>query len=396
MTKRIGIITTFKANNYGAELQAFALQKKLRLMGYDAELIDYLFYKNKGYVYSKNSTPWKNFGLKDRIKHYLLYRVLNPFIAVWGNCLSSTMRQRTKNFREFHQNYSHMSKTYCSMDDLYAADLNYDVYCVGSDQVWNPATAISIEPYFLTFAPKDANKISYASSFGVSTLPSETRQKYANGLNNLGAISCREEEGVKLVKELTGRDATHVVDPTLLLKAEEWKSISKSSLCPTDSKYILLYNIYELGSIYQLARRISRELGWPILKLCKRGFLLRKHKGVKNIPSAGPADFVGLIENAGLLLTNSFHGCAFAVNLQTPFWVILDQKASNNSRLYSFLKRLHLENRVLEDTNLSNFDYLQNINYDNVSESLEAWRKKSLAYLKSAINGKDNYVLPDA
>ena len=167
-------------------------------------------------------------------------------------------------------------------------------------------------------------------------------------------------------------------------------------MCPTDSKYILLYNIYELDSIYQLARRISRELGWPILKLCKRGFLLRKHNGVKNIPSAGPADFVGLIENAGLLLTNSFHGCAFAVNLQTPFWVILDQKASNNSRLYSFLKRLHLENRVLEDTNLSNFDYLQNINYDNVSESLEAWRKKSLAYLKSAINGKDNYVLPDA
>ncbi len=392
MTKKIGIITTFKANNYGAELQAFALQKKLQVMGYDAELIDYLFYKNKGYVYSKRAIPWRKFGLKDRIKHHMLYRIINPFLSVWGTLLSNNMRQRSKNFQEFHQMFSRMSKTYYSMDELYAADMDYDVYCVGSDQVWNPATAISIEPYFLTFAPKNANKFSYASSFGVSTLPFETRDKYANGLNNLNHISCREVDGVKLIMELTGRNATHVVDPTLLLNTKDWKAISKHTFCPNEGKYILLYNIYELDSIYELALRISSELGWPVLKLCKRGFLLEKHKGITNIPSAGPADFVGLIEKAGLLITNSFHGCAFAVNLQKPFWVILDQRASNNSRLYSFLKHLHLENRVLKENNLTNLNYLQSISYDNVNESLEGWRKQSLAYLLNAIEGKEYNV----
>lgn len=386
MKKTIGIITTFKANNYGAELQAYATQQKLRSLGYEAELIDYLFYKNRRYKYTKGAKPWTHFTLRQRLKHYALYRLLLPITDIVGVLVCRQIRERKHRFEAFHEQHSHLSRTYYSQEELYHAKMNYDVYCVGSDQVWNPATAVSMEPYFLAFAPSDAKKISYASSFGVASVPSETIEKYKRGLANLDRISCREAQGVNLVRLLTGREAAHVLDPTLLLDGNEWRNVSEYTFCPQKGKYILLYNIAELSVIYTLARRISKETGWPIVKLCKRAIFLKRHERVQNVPTAGPADFVGMIDNAGIFLTNSFHGIAFALNLETPFWVVLDENMKNNSRMVSLLSLLGLQNRILAlDEGIDKVDYQTPIDFHRVNGLLEKERQKSLCYLRSAI-----------
>lgn len=384
---KIGIITTFKANNYGAELQAYATQQKLRNMGYDAELIDYLFYKNRKHKYTKGSEPWREFGIKDRIKHYLLYRIVNTILDIFGNAYCRPMKIRSRNFKEFHEKNSEMSQTYYSQEELYDAKMDYDVFCVGSDQVWNPATATSIEPHFLTFAPKDRLKFSYASSFGVSELEEEIKEKYIKGLNNLDFISCREKQGVDLVMQLTGRKAKHVLDPTLLLNGDEWRKVAKYDMCPQKGKYILLYNIIELDAIYQLAQRISKETGVPILKLCKRGILLKKHEGVTNVPMAGPADFLGLIDNAYMLITNSFHGFVFAVNLKTPVWALIDENAKNNSRLESIVNLLGLNNRLLTTkTEISGIKYNEDLDFNEAHKRLEVEKQESINYIEAVLS----------
>lgn len=388
---KIGIITTFNANNYGAELQAFATQWKFRAMGYDAELINYLFYKNRKHKYTHVSKPWRHFCLKDRIKHYILYRIIIPVLDVFGNALNTNMRTRTKNFREFHKTNTKLSKTYYSQKELYDAVMDYDVYCVGSDQVWNPNTAVSIEPHFLTFAPKDKLKFSYASSFGVSELENKIKEKYKKGLANLDFISCREKQGVELVRKLTGKEATHVLDPTLLLNGDEWRIVARYNMCPPKEKYILLYNIVELDAIYQFAKRISKETGYPIIKLCKRGLFLKQYDGVTNIPMAGPADFLGLIDNAYMLLTNSFHGFVFAINLNTPVWAVIDEKVKNNSRLESIISLLDLNNRLLTTkTNMHSIKYDEYLDYGHAQNILELEKQKSTDYIENVLNSQSN------
>lgn len=164
--KKIGIITIHKVNNYGAELQTFALQKKLVRLGFDAEIIDYLFSKHKDYIFTKQARPFVNLGFVRRIKKFL-----SPLIA-WIKSFPyrKVKRSRESKFELFHRKYTRLSlHIFRSINDLYRAKLDYDVFMVvGSNQVWNPYNNPSLKPYFLTFTPEGKPKVAYASSFGVS------------------------------------------------------------------------------------------------------------------------------------------------------------------------------------------------------------------------------------
>lgn len=385
--KKIGIITTFKANNYGAELQAFALQNKLKRLGYDSYLIDYLFYKNRKHKPCNESKPLKKFPLLKKIKNKFLYRVILPLIDLYGDYFNKKLKLRKKNFLSFHANNSNLTKTFYSYKELYNYTFDFDVYCVGSDQVWNPNTATSIEPYFLTFAPNNAKKISYASSFGVSQIPEpELKDKYRQLLNNIDILSSREKQGVQLIKDITGRDAVNVLDPTLLLNKEEWEEFANFENEYVKNKYIVLYNIHESEAILKLAYKIHKETGYPILKICKRAVLLPRYKKVINVKTAGPAEFIGLIKNAGYIITNSFHGTVFSILFNKKFFSIMPQKANNNSRVEDLLKLLNLNNRLFYDNmSINLIDYNSNIDYDSVERILNYQREKSIEYLVNAI-----------
>lgn len=351
---KIGIITICKVNNYGAELQAFATQKKLEQMGFKAEIIDYIYYKNWRFKDTPKSAPFIALNLKGKTMYWIKYRFINRLVEIVLPTISSSNRKRRKNYLDFFK-LEKFSPSYYSMDELYANYPKYDVYVVGSDQVWNPSASSSIEPYFLTFSPKGSKKISYASSFGVSEINPALQNRYRELLNNIDFISVREKSGVDLVRQLTGKVAKHVVDPTLLLNKEQWSPFMKS-IESIASKYILIYELLPSEHLVRLARKFADKLQIPIYCLCKRGYAITHHQGTSNLVEAGPSEFIWLIAHATYVITNSFHGTAFSVNFGTPFYSVLNKQRKNNSRITSLLSSIGLENRIIYEDEIEKLE----------------------------------------
>lgn len=383
MKKRIGIITIEQVNNYGAELQAMATQKVLQLMGYDAEIIDYCYYKNWDFKDSGMSAPFVPMGFKGKLMYWLKYRFVSFLMAKFLPLFNHNVKKRVERFCMFHKENTKMGKRYVSMKDLYKDNPDYDVYMVGSDQVWNPSASSSIEPYFLTFAPKSAPKISYASSFGVSKIDTNLQNRYKELLSNIDHISVREQSGVDLVKSLTGRDAHLVLDPTLLINSAEWPVHAKEYTGMPD-KYILVYQLLPSDKLPLLAKKLTEESGCPVYYLAKRAFGIKAAEGMNVILDAGPSEFVWLIANASCVITNSFHGIAFSVNFGKPFYAVLNKNRGGNARITSLLSQVGLDDRIVyEDEELPIYTEFDN---DNVQKSLERLREASKMFLRKAIS----------
>lgn len=385
--RRIGIITISKTNNYGAELQAYASQKKLQLLGFDAELIDYLYYKHKDHIETKESAPAISFSRVEKIKHSLLYRLVSPFYEDFLCYFKEKIRVRKKNFKSFHENNTKYSPVYRSIKELYVAKHQYDVYIAGSDQIWNPSTGTSMAPYFLEFAPKDKLKMSFASSFGVSIIDKKYYPLYKNYISNLDVLGVREEDGVSLVKEIAGVEATRVLDPTLLLNKEEWKDVIHKPM-QRKMKYIVIYVLHESEPLIKIAHYLNLKLGYEIIKLTKRAYSNTSYPGIINIEDAGPSEYIDLFMNASFVLTNSFHGTAFSTNFNVPFFAILNRERKNNSRMINFLKMIGLEERIVWE-DIDNFDSLDamfHCDFYNANVILQNEREASLSFLTNNIN----------
>lgn len=381
---RIGIITILKVNNYGAELQAYATQAVLHRLGHDAEIIDYLFYKNPEHEATELSKPVFKFGWKKRIAEWL-YPKLEK-LKTGKN--SEYQRRRTERFEQFHRTNTRMSRTYKTVDDLYMNASDYDIYMTGSDQVWNPGIYSSLEPYLLTFAPKGKKRITYASSFGVSKLPEKCVPFYAERLKCMDAIGVREEQAVQLVKEVSGKKAEWVLDPTLLLNAADWRRIAEKTDVP-EGGYILLYELTPCPYIKKLALYLSGLLkGKTIVRICKQAVREDEEADIINITDAGPAEFLYLFSKASMVITNSFHGTAFSINFQRPFYTVLPLRKQNNSRQRSLLKLFGLADRLLvEGDSFPEATELM-IDYTSVDNILVRERAKSIHFLEESVNGK--------
>ena len=380
---KVGIITILKVNNYGAELQAYATQAILNAIGYDAEIIDYLFYKNPGHIKTGKSKPVFKFGLKKKLAEWG-YPIKTLITATFSKGNNET---RKKRFEKFHSDNTKLSKCYRSIDELYKADLDYDTYVVGSDQVWNPGIYSSILPYMLDFAPAGKRRISYASSFGVSSIAENQQAFYKEHLSKFSAISVREKNAVELVKELSGKEATWVLDPTFLLNKEDWMKVAKY---PYDirNRYILVYELIPSPYLMELAKIMSQEKGMTIVRICKDSAPETKEEGIISITDAGPAEFIGLFANADMIVTNSFHGTAFSVNFGKDFYTVTPLHKQNNSRQQSLLGLFSLNDRLLlEGTDINTISRTP-IDYNAVNSKLEEEREKSINYLKSAIDDK--------
>lgn len=383
LMKKVGIITILKVNNYGAELQAYATQKVMNLMGYDAEIIDYIYYRNLRHRKERCSYPFFPYPLKNRLKEWGL-RLLDRKREL---LLSGDARRRGERFDSFHAAHNRLShETYDRYSALYANPPRYDAYCVGSDQVWNPRCYTNLSPYFLTFAPEGAVRFSYASSFGVSELPGSARGKYAECLNNLSCISVREKAGVDLVKKLTGRDAQLVADPTLLLGESEWAEVERK-VDNMPERFVLVYELHPLPRIMELALKVAGQKGGKVVRLCKDEKSTVSHPNVINVTDAGPSEFVYLFRHAGFVVTNSFHGAAFSVNFRKDFYCVLSRGLKNNSRQINLLTLCGLMERICyTDEQMPAMDNLQ-IDYANACQGLQELITKSKQFIKNAIDG---------
>ena len=366
---KIGIITIHRIFNYGSVLQAFALQYIIEKMGFDVQLIDYnypnIFQYTRGVALPKND--WKAKVIKSM-------SWLHPY------------NRYDYKFQDFRNRYFKLSPYYKDFDVIHQKAISYDLYITGSDQVWNPKFTKGDTTFLLDFAEKNANKISYASSFSCTQLGKEYEATYSELLAQYQAISVREWGGVELVKRLTGQQAVITVDPTLLLDDNAWKTVV-SKRCRYSKNYILLYvlsySFNPVPYIYDLALYLSRKLNLQIVVLGKHPYL-SKYKNVESILDAGPLEFLQLIENAVCVVTSSFHGTAFSVNYKKPVYAVVNDK-NDDDRVSSFLSDLSLDESIIPMGMA-----LDTIPLDMHSESswsiLNQKREYSLSYLENAIN----------
>src|SRR5690625_3952158 len=237
--KKVGIITLNGYCNYGNRLQNYALQKTLEKMGYEVDTII-----NDTKKTQKKSQTEKRTVL-DKVKSAATLPFSDLVKKVERKVTNRVFRERIKAKTDIFKVFA---KKYINETDFSIAEDNipenladsYDYFIVGSDQVWNPHYQKGSSVEFLTFAPK-SKRISYAASFGISSIPEEYKQRYGTWLAEMNHISVREHAGAKIVKELTGRDVEVVVDPTLLLTKEEWLEISEPASDKPMKGYILTY-----------------------------------------------------------------------------------------------------------------------------------------------------------
>lgn len=365
---KIGIVTFHRSANYGAVLQAFALQYFLLRKGHDCEFVDYLR-PRKGYA---------SFSCFQKLYHGLWERV-SPFIIGFDR------QKRTQDFRNEHMRLS--PEYYSSPDALIKIKDRYSVCVTGSDQVWNPFNTDNDSSYFLSFAGNNTKKISYAASFGLHEIPEKYHNEYRIRLASLDSISVREMEAVKIVKELSGREATLAVDPTFLLERNVWDQLAVS---PQRKKpYILCYYIVNKlinEHMSCLAQRIRSETGWDIVKIGQREY----HKFnifETNIFDAGPAEFLGLVQDASMMITNSFHGCAFSILYQRPFVCMTSRKHHLKSRLEQLMTSAGIDQQLLyiEDERINSI-VVPSIDYNDVSNKLRKQKRESVSFLLREVN----------
>lgn len=240
-----------------------------------------------------------------------------------------------------------------------------------------------MDPYFLKFAPADKKCLAYASSFGVSTIPPYAKAYYSEALKRFDAIGVREDAGVRLVKDLSGKIACWVLDPTLLLSKEEWLKVATfpCEIPQLEKGYILVYELTPCPYILQLARHVNEMLHVPVVRICKNASREDKDKSILNIVDAGPSEFVGLFAHAKFVITNSFHGTAFAINLERDFYTVTPLRKQNNSRQQSLLKLFHLEGRLIVEGDRFPSNNKLHIAYTDVRNILERERRNSIQFL---------------
>jgi hypothetical protein len=365
---KIALITTQNANNYGAILQAFALQKVLSRYG-DVEVVNY-----------KNSHIGISFNLI-RVKptaHGLLGMVKDVFRLF--------PRYRViKKFKRFIQKNMELTKS-VSMQELQHGELgHYDVYVAGSDQIWNPACIskdCTIDPiYFLSFAPKAVRKISYASSIGGYQLASNEKEHIKELLEDFHMISVREKDTQILMQDVLEKTVNHVLDPTLLLSKEEWlESLKIEKTVNITEKYILLYTVPKNPLIRNAVEYFSKKTGYKLVALDQG--LSAGAKVDEQVRDAGPIEFLELFANATFVITDSFHGTCFSINFGLPFVVI--SHGAHSNRIESLLSLVGLESRLVKsETDFIDLDVV--MDYSDAHKSLLKFRAESLLVLSSNI-----------
>ena len=352
--------------NYGSALQAYALQQAICDMGFSAELIDYI-YPNKEHL---------KISFKKRIKLALI-------CIFFGNF----RHKKKRKFEEFYHAYFKCSdETYKTSKDFIEYPTNYDIYITGSDQVWNPIHVLNDNTFLLDFVPDEKSKISYASSFSVNKIDYNLTSRYSKYLSRYKYLSVREYSGVKIINDLISRKAEIVCDPTLLLNKKEWLSLLQNQQ-PLIKKpyilvYILRYSFYPYPEINKIINDIQRCLDLHVVILDVSSASLNKRNS-SLIKDAGPLDFLNLVSNAEFVITTSFHGTAFATNLEIPFYSVISRD-NDDTRIIDFLRIIGAQNRAIF-YNDSDIDYNLSVDFTDIRKHLEQFKSHSRSYLSEAI-----------
>lgn len=364
---KIGIVTFHSGRNYGAVLQAYALQTYLQKTGHEPFFINFKFRWNMSLFNPRTwlaRTPSEVvYKLNDNILKYIFLK-----------------------FRKKHLILG--SSRYIRLQELRNTPPVADAYICGSDQVWNPHAINGNDEsvVWLGFGSDNVRRISYAASFSVPDLDAAIRERWSGYAQHFHAVSVREKDGVDLMKKLGRDDAVWVPDPTLLLDASEYCAVElkiKEQHVPYFFSYMLGTDNNELASI--VTKTVSRNLG--VKQFASRPYSLSHnlfHSGF-----VGPAEWLTKLRLSDFVVTNSFHGLMFSLLFRRPFIVLLraQKEAEMNSRFLSILEVVGLQNRAILSYDDAEVERLcrEEIDWDRVHARLKVFREKGCRYIRKAL-----------
>ena len=386
--KKIALVTCYFQPNYGSQLQAYATQKFFDDMHVPNEtiMIDGL----KGEI---NKAKYKYFLSKifdaNTIKDK--WATVKKVMAKKSNpTYAAHLAERYRMFDDFAQHEFHLSKRYGSFAELSDAAKEYDMFVVGSDQLWLPSN-IAANYYTLNFVPTDVPKMALATSFGISQLPKAQAKIAQQFLPRIDFCSVREVSGQKLIKNLTGRDVPVVCDPTILFTVEEWgEGVSKERF--VKEKYMLCYFLGNNPIQREFVKKVKALTGYKIVQLqhCDE-FIASDENFPDEAPyNVGPKEFIRLIRDAEYVFTDSFHCSVFSMLHGKQFFTFRrynnDSIVSTNGRIYSLLSLVGQENRLLKGDEKTESVLNMTIDYNKVHAKLDELRQFTKNFVFEALD----------
>ena len=368
---KTGLVTFYHIHHYGALLQAAATERAVEALGGDCEILDY-------YVNQDNSLFKRPTGLGSAAHdaHTALHY--------------PPLKARFDRFNKFTADHLKITDhRFQGFEELQEADLPYDAILSGSDQIWNPKIFPNghFDPVFFGMFT-DKRKIAYAPSFGVPAIPESMEEELKGYLDQFSHVSCRERQGQKIVRDIAGREVPVVLDPTLLLTADQWRTMSNPEYLDqhklTPQGYILCYCINKPGALAPYIDQLAQKTGLPIVQLC--GIRKKVHPKARCMLDAGPAEFLSLFDGAAYVVTNSFHGTVFSTQFHKPFFTAVapaEMAAPERSRTFSILTTLGLTDRIIGKGDTAQL--LDPVDWEAKEEKHNAARRQSLGYLRCAL-----------
>lgn len=387
MENNIALVSFIKSYNYGACLQGYALWYAItHILNFDGDC-KYVNYKRD---YKKDLWIWflrkiyrKVFN-KDDSPSYSVKELLKEMIFIKKTHVNYP-EETNRKFEEFWNMMPYTDSK--SRKKLKELNSDFDIFIVGSDQVWNPGKVNLDSTFLLDFADDSKIKCSYASSLGITWIPDKYKSKYRKYLNRFKSISLREQSSVEIIKNIISEDKCidYHCDPTFLLDFETWKQIATSSNKSNYTDYILIYDLTGEDKICKsIADVIAKKKDLKVVIVSQKN-------------GDGPLDWVQLFANASYIVTNSFHGTAFSINFSKEFISLVPSKeifVQSKDRILDLLKEVGLEDRLLDEEHLADksldevdsiLENIGDIDYSVVQEQISKLRHQGLEYLNDCM-----------
>lgn len=369
--KKVSTITFHASHNYGSCLQAYALQETIKKITNNN--VEYEIINLRTPIQKEMYKPFfEKKDFKSIVKSILFFRN------------KKALYTKKELYEIFINNFLNITKEYTSLEELKKEKWTSDIYIAGSDQLWNKYAIDFDWANYLEFVKK-GKKISYAASFGPreQKWTEEEKKRIASNLLSFEELSVREQGSFNNIKQLIDKEPEMHVDPTLLLKKEEWEKILPNKKL-YNKEYIFLYNLKDKEYV-KLAYKISKELKLPIL-VSKEGKLEEIFYGFKRKFDVGPLEFLLLIKNAKIVLSSSFHGTIFSIIFHKPFFAL---KGNNDFRIKTLLEKMNLGKRSIDfDDYKEKCKEAYTLDFKESEKLLEEERKKSKEYLERALDIK--------
>lgn len=360
--KKIGILTWHYYANFGSALQAYALQKTVERMGHQTLIVNY-----------------QNPRLADKpMKEWLCSMVGSVFQMI----PHEKARRFSYPFQVFRAKYMRQTRRIETGDRLTELVRDFDGIVCGSDQIWAPNVFNSI--YLLEpITEKRIKKVSYAASVGLNHIPEQLQPRYRDLLNDFHAVAVREESGKRLLAELCDIHATVVLDPTLLLEADHYRTL-QNKVHGLPEKYVFCYFLNKEHQYRTRVEEYAREHGLEVVGVSENSDDSGWMKGLKNI---GPQEFLWMIDHSHAVFTDSYHGTIFSLLMHKEFFTFERFSSSDpicqNSRIYQLDRWFGIGGRILGARDVP--EQCPALCYEHIEARLQEAREISRQYLSGAL-----------